>query len=135
MAGKEHGVIRDASKTVVDGVIHGERIGSRKIGAPTTFEKEGVTGHQSAIDEEALTSRRVARSVDQLHSDGSDSHHVATVMADQMRRAHAGGPLHPRHLLLLEMDWNLDPLQQRADALETPPRHLPTDMIRVIVRG
>ena len=65
-------------------------------------------GDQPTVDQEALTARRMTGCVDQLHPDGTDLHHVAAVVADQMRCAHTGRPLHPGHLLLLEMDRNLD---------------------------
>ena len=63
----------------------------------------------------------------------TDLDDVAAVVGDEVDAPDTGRALHPGHLVRLDVDRHLHLLEQRADPLETPTRHLPAEMIRVEV--
>ena len=76
-------IVVDPSETGRERLVHLLGIRAGKVGTAAPIQEQGVAGHESAVDEEALTPGRVARRVDQLDLDVADSDDVAALMLDE----------------------------------------------------
>ena len=134
MAGEHDRAVGQGGEAL-QAVVQRRRVTTGEIGPSTAVEEQGVTGHEAALDEEALAPRRVPRSVQQLDVDGADGNDVARAMGSEFVRRHTDRAGHPRSLGGLHMDRDVDLFEEGGDALDRVADHRSTDVIRVVVRG
>ncbi len=133
MARIEDRRVRHLGETIVERPIQLFWVTPRKIRSPATIEKQRVASEEAVVDEEALTSRRVPRGVDELDVDRSHRHDIARFVPDQMIRRHTGDLRDVLDLGLLQVHRHIDSLEQLGDAIDRVTHHGTTDMVGVVV--
>ena len=93
--GVQDGVVSEARQAGGERLVHLLGVAAGKVGAAAAVEEQGVSRHQPAVDEEALASRRVTGSVDQLDPDVADRDDVAAGVVRRARRRRLRWPAPP----------------------------------------
>ena len=84
---------------------------------------------------EALAARRVARSVDEVDLDRSDAKRVTRRVGAQIGVTQSGRTRHPRNLVLVHVNRNLNTFEESSDSFDAVAHHRTTHVIGVVVSG
>lgn len=84
---------------------------------------------------EALAARRVARSVDEVDLDRSDAKRVTRRVGAQIGVTQSGRARHPRNLVLVHVNRNLNTFEESSDSFDAVAHHRTTHVIGVVVSG
>ncbi len=133
MARVENSRVGHLVEPIVDRAVQLGGIAPWQVGPAAGVEEERVTGHQTIVDQEALTPGRVPRRVDQLDVDAAHGDDVAGAVGHQRVGLDTGDLLHELRLRGLDVDRHVDPLQELGDAVDRVAHHGSADVIGVIV--
>lgn len=131
----ENRIVWNFRQFLSEALVHGLWIRTGKIHSAATIEEEGVAGHQTAIDEKTLTTRRVAGCVNELNVDRPDADHVATRVSREGVCGQAGHFADVVGLIGLNVYRYVDPVEQLGNSLEVESHHRATDVVGVVVGG
>lgn len=122
MSGIDDGVVGHLRKALQT-LVHLFGIRARQVRAAAPVEKEGVTRHQTTTREEALTSGRMARRVDECDVDLADLHRVSGPVADDAVGLNAGRTKNPGSLGFVDVNGNVDLFEQIGDTCDRVAHH------------
>ncbi len=133
MAGEQGGVVGDMGQALRERKVQLTGIAPRQIGPTAALEEQGVTGYQPVVHEEALTTRRMARRVDEFYLDLAHRDLVAAGVADQVGVGHARDFGDQVGLVILYVHRHRRQLEQISDATDGVTHHVATNVIWVVV--
>ena len=130
---RKHRGIAAERRQLVQAPKHLIDVSAGEVGASAPVQEQGVAGDQSAVEEEALAARRMARGVQQLDVDGTDIHLVAIAVFGEIAHRDPGDPGNPLRFMSIDVHGHADPLQQFGEALEFEAHHRSADVIGVVM--